>query len=439
MLSKIKTYIEEKQLLDKNRHYLVALSGGADSVALLRTMIMLHYRVEAAHCNFHLRGEESDRDEQFVIKLCKRHNIELHLAHFDTRMYAETHHVSIEMAARQLRYNYFGKLIHDMDFDAVCVAHHRDDNVETILMNLIRGTGIRGLTGIQPKRRNKDVGCIVRPMLCVSRNEIEQWLKSIGQNYVTDSTNLKDDVVRNQIRLNVIPLLEQINPAAMENIQHTSELLIETEKIYNDSTHSIISRYIKDNSLDINVLKNYSSPICLLFEWLTDYQFSPAIIQQIANHLDSQTGHFWQSPTHEICIDRGRLVLMERQDERIDMKIPEMGLYVCPNKFRFKVSEQTGAIIVRQTDTACLDAEKIKFPLTLRTTQQGDRFIPFGMKGSRLVSDFLTDLKVSLLEKRRQLILTDSEGSILWVVGRRPAAPYCVGNDTRKTLLVHIE
>lgn len=438
MLSRIKEYIEKNSLLDLNRRYLVALSGGADSVALLRTMIMLNYQVEAAHCNFHLRGIESDRDEEFVKDLCKKNNIELHLAHFDTRMYAETHHVSIEMAARQLRYDYFGKLLRDLELDAVCVAHHRDDNVETVLMNLIRGTGIRGLTGIHPRRMHKGVGSIIRPMLCVSRSEIENWLESIGQDYVTDSTNLKDDVVRNQIRLNVIPLLKQINPTVVENIQHTSELLIETERVYEDSIRSTINRLIIDNSIEIKELKNTSSPICLLFEWLSDYQFPPMVIQQIANHLDAQTGHFWQSPTHEICIDRGRLVLMERKDETTEMKLPETGLYVCPNGLKIRVSEQRGPTIVRTPDTACFDAEKVRFPLTLRTVQQGDRFIPFGMKGSRLVSDFLTDLKISLLEKRRQLIVTDAEGNIIWVVGRRPAALYSIQGNTHKTLLLQI-
>ena len=195
MKDKVADFIAKQGLLRREGLYLVALSGGADSVALLLILKDLGYRIEAAHCNFHLRGEESNRDEEFVKELCKEKAIPLHLIHFDTKEYAALHQVSIEMAARELRYGYFRQLRQDIGAEKVCVAHHRDDTVETLLMNLMRGSGVHGLTGIRA-----NYGEIVRPLLAVSRQEIVDYLHSIGQPYVTDSTNLVDDVLRNKIR-----------------------------------------------------------------------------------------------------------------------------------------------------------------------------------------------------------------------------------------------
>ena len=198
----IQKYIEEKQLFTLHDKVLVALSGGADSVALLRVLLVLGYHCEAAHCNFHLRGEESDRDERFVNELCKGLGVTLHVTHFDTVAYASRHHVSIEMAAREMRYDWFEQLRKERGMAVIAVAHHRDDSVETFLLNLVRGTGIQGLKGIAPKN-----GAIVRPLLDVGRTDILAFLASIGQDYVMDSTNQRDEFTRNKLRLNVLPLL----------------------------------------------------------------------------------------------------------------------------------------------------------------------------------------------------------------------------------------
>ena len=228
MKQKVSEYIRKRGLLKPEGHYLVALSGGADSVCLLLLLKQLGYSVEAIHCNFHLRGEESGRDESFCRQLCDEQQIKLHLVHFDTQAYAQLHKVSIEMAARQLRYRHFAHLCCDLQFQGVCVAHHQDDVAETVLMNLIRGTGIKGLSGIKPLQsmifqlNGQDDSTfqlpIIRPMLCVSRDEITDFLNQIGQTYVTDSTNLIPDVQRNKIRLQVLPLLREINPSVSRNI-----------------------------------------------------------------------------------------------------------------------------------------------------------------------------------------------------------------------------
>ena len=213
----VEQFIARHQLLDKDKPCLIALSGGADSVSLLLALLHLGYKTEACHCNFHLRGSESVRDEQFCVSLCERLGVPLHRIHFDTEQYASLHKVSIEMAARELRYRYFEQLIQDLEAQGVCVAHHRDDSVETLLINLIRGTGINGLTGIAPRN-----GHVLRPLLDVSREDILEYLSLQQQDYVTDSTNLVPDVVRNKIRLQVLPLLRTINPSVSDSIATTA-------------------------------------------------------------------------------------------------------------------------------------------------------------------------------------------------------------------------
>ena len=224
----IQKYIEEKQLFTLHDKVLVALSGGADSVALLRVLLVLGYHCEAAHCNFHLRGEESDRDERFVNELCKGLGVTLHVTHFDTVAYASRHHVSIEMAAREMRYDWFEQLRKERGMAVIAVAHHRDDSVETFLLNLIRGAGINGLKGISPHN-----GCIVRPLLEVSRQDILDYLRCLRQGYVTDSTNLQDEYMRNKIRLNILPMLRELNPSVSESIAETSRRLTDVSLIYN--------------------------------------------------------------------------------------------------------------------------------------------------------------------------------------------------------------
>ena len=227
-MQKVVQYIERHKLFSPDDKILVALSGGADSVALLRLLLSLGYTCEAAHCNFHLRGAESDRDEHFVRQLCLEHRVTLHTVHFNTEQEAKERHISIEMAARELRYAWFEKTREACSAAVIAVAHHQDDSVETLLLNLIRGTGINGLRGIRPRN-----GHIVRPLLCLDRKEIVGYLESIGQAYVTDSTNLQDEYTRNKIRLNLLPMMQEINPSVKESILKTAEHLDDAASIYN--------------------------------------------------------------------------------------------------------------------------------------------------------------------------------------------------------------
>ncbi len=425
-------FISSQQLLSADGLHLVALSGGADSVAMMLVLKALDYRIEAVHCNFHLRGEESDRDELFVKDLCNREQVPLHLIHFDTNEYASLHQVSIEMAARELRYRYFAQLIEDMGADTVCVAHHRDDAVETLLMNLLRGAGIHGLTGIRARN-----GHIVRPLLCAGRKDILRALESIGQEYVTDSTNLEPDVLRNKVRLQLIPLLRKLNPAASENIARTSYYMSEAEKIYD----AWFDTAAHGDNLSISSLMSSPSPLCVLHEWLAPFGFNRIQISEILESIASaQSGREFSSPTHTLVIDREELILAPIEPPMKPFVIPETGLYRIEETTSLRVSLIEGSSeISREPDVCTVDAAKVKFPLTLRPVQAGDRFVPFGMKGSKLISDFLTDQKLSLIDKRRQLVLADSTGLIFWVLGLRTANPCRVTPSTSSILRISTE
>lgn len=431
----IARFIRQHQLLDANERYLVALSGGADSVCLLLILIKLGYQVEAVHCNFHLRGEESNRDEDFVKALCKEKNVELHLVHFETNIYAATHQVSLEMAARELRYHYFEQLLADVGAAGVCVAHHQDDSVETILMNLVRGTGIHGLTGIKPRN-----GHVLRPLLCVSRNAIENWMAQVGQDYVTDSSNLKTDVVRNKVRLSLLPVLDQMAPSARASILKTAYRLQQAALVYDAYVGNALGRLQRQkDSICISELLNEPSPESILFEWLTPYGFTPSLIEQLSQSLATQSGREWTSATHQMTISKGCLVVERKQPPRPLLRLPETGVYIYDETAKICLEQHCGATLVKASHTACLDAEKVAFPLTLRPVQSGDRFRPYGMKGTQLVSDYLTNRRLSIFEKRRALVLCDAHDRILWLVGHRPAAPFCITDATTLTLTVRYE
>jgi tRNA(Ile)-lysidine synthase len=422
MWSKVERYIEKHKLLKLSELYIVALSGGADSVALLLLLKNGGFNIHAAHCNFHLRGEESDRDEAFCEQLCADENIPFHRAHFDTREYADLHKVSIEMAARELRYRWFEQLRQDIGAAGICVAHHRDDSVETVLLNLVRGTGLRGLTGIQPRN-----GHILRPLLCVSRAEIEAFLAEKGQKYVTDSTNLEADVQRNVVRLEVLPLLRKLNPAVVENIQRTAENLAESQQVLN----TIVANIDNVKMLELSELDKYGSSEYLVFEWLKKYGFNGDQVRQI---LDAETGRIVSSAMgYDVLKDRGRLIVEPALEPFRPMRIPEEGTYVLDGKTRFSVRKKT-VYVSKEPHVATLDAAKVSFPLTVRRVEEGDCMQPYGMKGKKLLSDLMTDLKMTVFEKRRQLVVVDSQGVVLWAVGLRVAGFAAVSTTTSEVL-----
>ncbi len=422
MLSKVKDYIKQHNLLNSNDLYIVALSGGADSVALLLFLDEMGYQVHAAHCNFHLRGAESDRDEAFCESLCLQKNIPFHRIHFDTLTYAETHHVSVEMAARELRYGYFEQLRKDIGASGICVAHHRDDSVETVLLNLIRGTGLRGLTGIQPRK-----GYILRPLLCVSRQEIEQYLQVKGQSYVTDSTNLVAEVQRNVVRLKVLPLLETINPAVADNIQRTAENLTEAQSVLDVAIENIRNAKI----LEYRELERFGSREYILYEWAKQYGFNGSQVKEL---LTAETGSvFSSSMGYDLLVDRDSYLVEPKLKPYKEVRIPEEGTYILDEITKIKV-RKCPAYVSKNPSVATLDAQKVAFPLTVRRVEEGDRMQPYGMRGTKLLSDLMTDCKLSLFDKRRQLVVVDAQGIVIWAVGLRVSQQVAVTDHTSEVL-----
>ena len=424
---RVQRFIEEKALLNPSDKVLVALSGGADSVALLRVLLSLDYTCECAHCNFRLRGEESDRDESFVRHLCSKLNVKLHVTHFDTNEYAKQHHLSIEMAARKLRYDWFEKLLEQNGASAIAVAHHRDDSVETFMLNLIRGTGINGLKGIAVQN-----GHIIRPLLKESRESVIDYLNGIGQDFITDSTNLQDEFMRNKIRLNILPLMKEINPSVIQSIDSVSERLSEVAAIYNQERKCALSKKLihtseSEYTILIKDVLSDIAPLSLLHESLSPLGFNSSQTKAIFNHISKslpQSGKNFLTNDWEVLCDRNELIVRQRN---LNFAIPKLHI---EERTRCSMSE-----IPKDIHIACLDADKINFPLTVRKWETGDKFIPLGMKGKKKVSDYLTDKKFTLYQKEQQYVVCCGK-DIVWVVNERIDNRFRITEDTQKILIV---
>ncbi len=423
MINQVAKYINQESLLKPTSKILIGLSGGADSVALLRCLLQLDYSVIAAHCNFHLRGQESMRDQLFVEQLCNKLNIPLVEVDFDTYKHAEEYKVSIEMAARELRYNWFQKMLEKHECTHIAVAHHKDDNVETLLLNLARGSGIKGLTAIQPKN-----GSIVRPLLNVSRAEIINYLNEIKQDYVIDSTNLQDQFARNKIRLNIIPELEKINPSCQNNINNTISYLREIEKIYLDSIEKSKQRVISQDVILISELLKEVSPQTVLYEICYPLNFNSKQISSIYKSLYQTEEKTFFSKSHQLVRSKGALIIQDIDKESINDIQPKLHYKVVANDHNFTLKKDTS---IAYFDAALIDEDA----LHIRKWNKGDFFIPFGMQGSKKLSDFFTDNKLTVNKKDSQWLLCHNN-DIIWVIGRRTDNRYRVTNNTKKVLII---
>lgn len=433
-INTVKRFIDQKSLLNKDSHVLVALSGGADSVCLLLLLAKLQYKVTAVHCNFRLRGEESLRDENFVRDLCLKNGIKLYVRSFDTHQYAVQNKISIEMAARDLRYAYFEQLRNEIGADAIAVAHHRDDSVETFIMNAVRGTGIRGLGSIQPRN-----GYVIRPFLCVSHDEILCELQDYGQQYVTDSTNYETVYTRNKVRLDIVPLLRSLNSSASENIFTTIMNMQETLKIYNSFIEEMKRKCVSEENdaciVSMTQIRACISPISVLYEILSEKGFNR---NQVCEMLDiTDSGRTFISSRDDTdnhvniaLIDRNRIIIRRKSSDDFEI----VGLSDYPN-IKVSVVDVSDVEINSNPRFAYIDEDKVKGHLFVRKVEPGDKFRPFGMKGFKLVNDLLTDMKVDVFQKQQQLILCD-EQSVVWVVGRRSSEDYRIDSSTRKVLVL---
>jgi tRNA(Ile)-lysidine synthase len=438
MISKVRQYIRKNNLLPGKSRVIVGLSGGADSIVLLHILHALEFNCMAAHCNFHLRGSESDRDEEFSIRFSDLLGIPFFKTDFDTVSYADKKNISIEMAARELRYEWFEMLRKKEYAEAIAVAHHKDDSAETVLINLIRGTGIKGLTGIKPVNGN-----IIRPLLCLSKQEILDYAHKNDLKYVIDSTNCEDTFTRNKIRLQVIPLLESINPSFTSGLIRTVENLTEAEKLYDQAIKEAISRCFdeKNGVIDIPPLLSYPSPEAVLYEIIKNYGFGRDLAFNLAESIRRQSGKEFFSDKYRIVKDRKKFILIplkqinDKKEYRIEMTTKNLHE---PVKLEISHVDYTpGFQFPPEKKMACFDEDKLCFPLVLRKWQTGDRFNPFGMKGSKKLSDYFSDHKFSRVDKENTWVLC-SANTICWIVGERTDRKFKVDDNTRKLCILKL-
>ncbi|MCR5193091.1 MAG: tRNA lysidine(34) synthetase TilS [Bacteroidales bacterium] len=439
MIEKFKNFIESEHLYAQGQQVLLAVSGGRDSVTLVDLVSRCGIPFGIAHCNFHLRPGDCDRDESFVRQLASRHGVKCYVVQFDTERYAADNKLSIEDAARRQRYEFFEKVRKEENYDLVATAHHRDDSIETFFINLMRGTGIAGLHGILPRN-----GCIIRPLLSFSRAEIDEYVGRQGLDYVDDYTNDETIYLRNRVRLQLLPLFRQLSPSFDSVMDENLRCLRETEEIFSKAVdvveNEVVSRKDDMVYVDIDALRRFSPIRTYLFEILRPFGFSSSVVDDIIHSLNGISGKQFFSSTHRIVKDRASLVITPLVSDLSDDSIILSEEYVEKCEvvdLRFSVAnnEPTTKILL-DSDSAWFDMEKLHFPLTLRHWRHGDRIEPFGMTGSRKVSDIFSDKKLSLVEKERVWLLCDNRGEVLWIVGIRASRHASVTDSTKRILKV---
>jgi len=406
MLTKFQHHIEQNFSQLKGKKLLIAVSGGVDSMVLLDLFYKLRFDICVVHCNFQLRGKESDGDELFVQVKSKKLKVKSYFIRFDTEKYSKENKLSIQIAARKLRYNWFQVLLSENQLDYLVTAHHLDDNVETFLINFTRGTGLEGLTGIPTQNGN-----IIRPLLPFSREEIENYALENKIQWREDSSNTSDKYFRNKLRHDIVPLLKELNTGFLDSFQNTLHHLQQAESLVNDASKLVYEKVVlvKENQLEIQLkplltFQNYKS---YLYQWLKEYRFSAW--NDIYDLVEAQSGKQVFSNTHVLLKDRNKLILSERKAasktevyfiDSIESKVN------IPLKLSF-----CKVLNISEINSNCIfvDEDKIKFPLTIRKWQEGDAFYPLGMTGKKKLSKYFKDEKYSLLDKENQWLLCSAD------------------------------
>lgn len=435
MHQRVQAFIEKHQLLPSKGTLLVAVSGGVDSMVLLDLLQQIGVDVAVAHCNFLLRGEESDGDEKLVKEYCLHRGIGFHLARINTSQYAQEHKMSIQEAARELRYEWFRKLVTQYGYSAVATAHHATDQVETILLQMLRGTGIKGLQGMLPENHQ-----VIRPLLEITRKEILDYAAQHKIIFREDSSNTSDKYSRNLLRKEVLPVLEKINPAFEQHVVQTSLVVQQLNGWLQSEVEKWAKKHLLSTSRSVKIplkplLKHKASQV-LLFELLQPFGFSSATITQVYKALMEQSGKLFFSYTHRLVKDREELILsrLATADKTGTFFIAAGNDELITPEFKIAISHiPTPDNLFVNPGTALLDKDLVKFPLVVRLWQHGDKFKPLGMKGWKKVSDFLTDLKLSIVDKERVWIM-ESGGEIIWIAGWRIDNRYKITKKTKRVI-----
>ena len=450
LLKEFIKYIQQQNLFKKNDKLLVAVSGGADSAALCELCFQANFHFEIAHCNFQLRGEESERDEQFVRALAEKYNVKLFVKKFDTEKYARENKISIQVAARELRYDWFDELVKVDDrqqttdhqqITYILTAHHANDNIETLLMNFFKGTGIKGLQGILPKQ-----GKIIRPLLFAKREEIRSFIEENNLKFVEDSSNNSDKYTRNYFRHQLIPSIQKVFPQVEENLLNNIDRFNEIETLYQQSIDLHKKKLLerKGNEIHIPVLKLLKSkPLkTIVYEIIKDFGFTAHQTEEVLNLLKSESGKFISSASHRIIKNRNWLIIAPINTlEATHILINEKHKEIDFELGKLKVGRQPAADDRRPvtfSTSECkikLDAKNITYPLLLRKWQQGDYFYPLGMQKKKKLSKFFIDKKLSLTEKEKVWVI-ESNKKIIWIIGKRIDDRFKITDATKNVLEV---
>jgi tRNA(Ile)-lysidine synthase len=438
MNHQFKQFIAENNLFQPADKVLLAISGGIDSMVMWQLFEVCGLNYSVIHCNFRFRGAESDADEALVTRMADERGVQLYVKKFDTREYASLTGVSIEMAARELRYNWFREILSEEKIPWLATAHHQDDLLETFFINLVRKTGIKGLTGFKPRN-----GSLIRPMLFTCRREIEEWAALQQVEYRTDLTNQELIFQRNFIRHQIIPSLEQLNQAFRKNLTETIANLRDVEDFYDTEVNRQLKRITNADSanpeLSVSALLKMAHPKQLLFEWMSRYDFNPATIDQVFNFLEAEPGKQFYSRTHRLIIDRNRLIISDLKEKKEQLFYLDKNDLELFDPVHLSMSITEGDIPALDPDprVAYLDAGKLEYPLVLRKWQPGEYFQPLGMQGFKKLSDFFVDQKFSIPEKEQTWIVYSGD-KVVWIVGHRIDNRFRITRETSKVLMLRL-
>ena len=440
LIDKFQEYVTREKLFTSKDKILLTVSGGVDSMVLMSLCVNSGYTVGVAHCNFSLRGAESDEDEILVQEHARKYGIECHNRRFDTVGEMERTGESMEMAARRLRYTWFAELCEEHGYTVIAVAHHIDDSIETFFINLLRGTGLRGLTGI-----HQQVGRVVRPLMFATRKEIVEYALHKHIPYREDSSNKTTKYLRNKIRLGLTPRIREINPRFPFIMSRNIERLMAAQRFIDGAIDHIYADAVSDDggiiTINIDRITDADTREFVIYEILSSrFGFKGDVVDGLCRALQNETtGRRFYSRSHVAYVDRGNIVVAEVSDEdscQVSVKQSQQRAYCGNAVLYFEVVDVDSLPSYNVADNvALLDADKVAFPLTLRRWSEGDTFIPFGMTGRKKVSDFLIDGKISMAEKGRQFVLI-SGSEIAWLVGRRIADPFRITDQTERVLRI---
>ncbi|WP_395627259.1 tRNA lysidine(34) synthetase TilS [Daejeonella sp.] len=435
-LERLQEFIKKHALFQEKERLLLAVSGGRDSVLMAKMFKLAGYNFGIAHCNFQLRGKEADEDEYFTVNLASELGVEIFVSKFNTKEYASKNHISIQMAARDLRYQWLENIREEQNYQYIALAHHQNDVVETILLNLTRGTGIAGLHGILAKK-----GKIIRPMLFLSREEIDSMPPF---EFREDSSNLSTKYARNKIRLEVIPVLKQLNPSLEQTFEANRKRFAELETMLNQRVEELRNELFKkldEHEFEINLekLKNLVPLNTLLYELFRPYGFTEAILSDLAVSWTSQSGKLFRSATHELLLNRDRILLGRINEEIPAPIIIEQESRLCnwnEKQFSIGIIPIEDFKMCTELNFAQLDYDLLKFPLIMRSWQHGDFFRPLGLKTKKKLSDFFIEQKISLNRKKDIPVLENGNGDIVWIAGLRISEGYKISPNTKKVFIL---